>query len=445
MALEQQSNIRRDSFGQEEITHTGNLLRELWKSVSQASFEEWIRGTLILVQQKKVLFLEMYGGSELEETEESEVCEVRKTSGKGNNTASELLQLWKIGASGNPPQGFEPSEQLTRELSAVMQEMSRQTAPSDTFMFCLWEASKEEGLLRESLQSVFESRKTRQEAAGSAGTGTKTTSRINCQPDGISGTVSSKWAKGTGGPARDEHYNLVCQEETTVDFGRTSDRIRINADKAATIQAGGGGGGAKTGLYLLPVSITEPTYAIRTAQTSSNGWGITEELSYTLDLAGGQAVAQPIAFNGRQSHISPGVFAGTLDTGHPQAQCVAYPDPANTLLAKSNLSYRGDVDTVVAVDVRNLNETKELSGTLQSKSGGGYSLNYQNPVRIGYRVRRLTPVECLRLMGFPDWWLDIEGGSDSAKYKATGNSVAIPCVEFVFSQIVKVLERTEQR
>ena len=189
----------------------------------------------------------------------------------------------------------------------------------------------------------------------------------------------------------------------------------------------------------VPV-IAKPTYAIRTAQTGSNGWGITEETSYTLDLASGQAVAQPIAFNGRQDPVS-GSVTGALDTCRPQAQCVAYPDPANTLLAKSNLSYRGDVDTVVAVDVRNLNESEELSGTLQSKNSGGYSLNYQNPVRIGHRVRRLTPIECLRLQGMPDDWLDIEGASDSAKYKSVGNGVAKPCPDFIFSQIVKVLRR----
>ena len=33
---------------------------------------------------------------------------------------------------------------------------------------------------------------------------------INCRPDGITGTVSKKWSKGTGGPAGDEHYNLIC-------------------------------------------------------------------------------------------------------------------------------------------------------------------------------------------------------------------------------------------
>jgi len=62
-----------------------------------------------------------------------------------------------------------------------------------------------------------------------------------------------------------------------------------------------------------------------------------------------------------------------------------------------------------------------------------------NLVGNGYAIRRLTPTECLRLQGFPDWWLDIEGASDTAKYKALGNSVAIPCVDFIMSRIAEVL------
>ncbi len=46
-------------------------------------------------------------------------------------------------------------------------------------------------------------------------------------------------------------------------------------------------------------------------------------------------------------------------------------------------------------------------------------------------IRRLTPLECERLQGFPDGWTDIPGASDSARYKALGNSVAIPCVEYL--------------
>ena len=60
-------------------------------------------------------------------------------------------------------------------------------------------------------------------------------------------------------------------------------------------------------------------------------------------------------------------------------------------------------------------------------------------------IRRLTPLECERLQGFPDGWTDIPGASDSARYKALGNSVAIPCVDFVLSGIAYFLRRREDR
>ena len=54
-------------------------------------------------------------------------------------------------------------------------------------------------------------------------------------------------------------------------------------------------------------------------------------------------------------------------------------------------------------------------------------------------IRRLTPLECERLQGFPDGWTDIPSASDSARYKALGNSVAIPCVEYVMAGIAAAL------
>lgn len=45
--------------------------------------------------------------------------------------------------------------------------------------------------------------------------------------------------------------------------------------------------------------------------------------------------------------------------------------------------------------------------------------------RIG-KVRRLTPLECERLQGYPDGWTDIPGATDSKRYKALGNSLALP-------------------
>ena len=55
-------------------------------------------------------------------------------------------------------------------------------------------------------------------------------------------------------------------------------------------------------------------------------------------------------------------------------------------------------------------------------------------------IRRLTPLECERLQGFPDGWTDIPGASDSARYKALGNSVAIPCVDFVMQCLVQAIQ-----
>jgi len=52
-------------------------------------------------------------------------------------------------------------------------------------------------------------------------------------------------------------------------------------------------------------------------------------------------------------------------------------------------------------------------------------------------VRRLTPVECERLQGFPDDWT--AGQSDSSRYKQMGNAVAVPVVEWVISNICDIV------
>ncbi len=59
-------------------------------------------------------------------------------------------------------------------------------------------------------------------------------------------------------------------------------------------------------------------------------------------------------------------------------------------------------------------------------------------------IRRLTPLECERLQGFPDGWTLTETASDSARYKALGNSVAIPCVVYVLHGIALAAEKERQ-
>ena len=111
-------------------------------------------------------------------------------------------------------------------------------------------------------------------------------------------------------------------------------------------------------------------------------------------------------------------------------------DVASGLKARD---YKDATDLVVAcagVDCRNATEYPELNGTIQAKANGGFSANCNQIVRVRYIVRRLTPLECCRLQGFPDWWEDGVEGSDSARYKMWGNGVALPCVFFVLAGIV---------
>ena len=105
---------------------------------------------------------------------------------------------------------------------------------------------------------------------------------------------------------------------------------------------------------------------------------------------------------------------------------------------------QGGIAIVSAVDCRNLRETVELRGTLQAKNKSvGYPLNYQNPARIGFRVRRLTPLEAERLMGFAEFWTecghDGKPISDTKRYSMLGNSVAVPCVAYIMQGIRDVM------
>ena len=103
------------------------------------------------------------------------------------------------------------------------------------------------------------------------------------------------------------------------------------------------------------------------------------------------------------------------------------------------------------LDCRNGRENAELSGTLQAKENGGYSYNCTHPIRQAMTVRRLTPLECERFQGFPDGWTDIGEWTDSkgkkrqttdtARYKALGNSIALPFWFWLLRRISAQYER----
>ena len=109
-------------------------------------------------------------------------------------------------------------------------------------------------------------------------------------------------------------------------------------------------------------------------------------------------------------------------------------------------------EVIAAVDCRNCTENSDINGTLQSHPNGGLaSVNLNNVVRVKYIVRRLTPLECERLQGYPDGWTDIgdwvdskgkvHKTSDAARYKALGNSIAIPPWKWVLKRLCACYER----
>lgn len=59
--------------------------------------------------------------------------------------------------------------------------------------------------------------------------------------------------------------------------------------------------------------------------------------------------------------------------------------------------------------------------------------------KVEVDLRRLTPTECGRLQGMPDWWCEDVPHSDSAEYKMWGNGMALPCVLYVMENVVSVL------
>ena len=161
-----------------------------------------------------------------------------------------------------------------------------------------------------------------------------------------------------------------------------------------------------------------------------------------------------------------GDVAGTLDASYykgggmrsgVERDVVAYWDgsqtcgtlTANNAGGNQRMPDKDNFNCVVqAVDCRNCSED-DVNCALQSNMA--HSLNGNNVVRARYIVRRLTPMECERLQGYPDGWTDIgeytnsKGkkckASDASRYKALGNSIALPSWKWVLKRICGCYER----
>ena len=78
---------------------------------------------------------------------------------------------------------------------------------------------------------------------------------------------------------------------------------------------------------------------------------------------------------------------------------------------------------------------QETTGPLTASDSKGPNAQYVSSDKLVVEspllIRRLTTRECERLQGFPDDWTALPGAADSPRYRALGNSVAIPCVEYL--------------
>jgi DNA (cytosine-5)-methyltransferase 1 len=137
----------------------------------------------------------------------------------------------------------------------------------------------------------------------------------------------------------------------------------------------------------------------------------------TLDLNSGNpacnqggvvVVQEALCIGNGQTNQGVSPTCGTLNCMHDSQAVIVSPDIAHTLKAKANCDYRADSETYIAQ----------------------YGI-----------ARRLTPLECERLQGFPDGWTDIgdwvdskgkrRKAADTPRYKALGNAIALPFWEWL--------------
>jgi DNA (cytosine-5)-methyltransferase 1 len=193
---------------------------------------------------------------------------------------------------------------------------------------------------------------------------------------------------------------------------------------------------------------------------SSNGDGWNEDVSFTLNRLDVHGVTQPISFDMAQitskvngTRVEPNLPVSTLAKGSQMhvALSVYENHPADSRVQEmgevcSTITSRwgtGGGNTpmvsVVGTDLYNGAITGEVAATMtKSMSGTGTGPTAMQAMA----VRRLLPRECERLQGFPDDYTDIKPNgkqtSDGPRYKALGNSMAVPVMAWIGKRIQEV-------
>ena len=199
-----------------------------------------------------------------------------------------------------------------------------------------------------------------------------------------------------------------------------------------------GGHGAPAVLVSPPEPQTV-TIAFKPGQSAAaRSIGANTEIACTLEAGGGgnnkQAVAivtpapEPIAFQSSQSGIRLVETHATLDANNGSRR-------HNGIIETQPIAFHPTQDPISSVGVTHTMGT----GT----TGGAATI----AVAQAYAVRRLTPTECERLQGFPDGWTAIpfrgKPASDGPRYKAIGNSMAVPVMKWIGERIAIVDKATK--
>lgn len=241
-------------------------------------------------------------------------------------------------------------------------------------------------------------------------------------------------ARADGSPCADRGPNIVCSpNQGGCDGGG-------KGDPSPTLTA------VPSGTNQTPaVVVLDMTHACDVIRECGE---LAPSLQARMGTGGNQV---PLTYQQTTGTLSPGAHAGSYNGQDAyNDMLVVSSEISPTLRARGNDPCREDMAAYIAsVDCRNFCEGGETNGTLQAKSSGGISYNLQNTVRTGMIVRRLTPMECERLQGFPDGWTDIgdytdrtgkkRKTSDSARYKALGNSIALPFWRWMLGRMAAYL------
>jgi DNA (cytosine-5)-methyltransferase 1 len=219
--------------------------------------------------------------------------------------------------------------------------------------------------------------------------------------------------------------------------------------------------------YTGPHTVS-PTISARCGTGGNNLPLVSQPKAFSLDGAESNSMKSPNPFSGcRETEL-----ARTIDTTNPdpsknqggiaivqETYCIVGNiidrqdhNGGNGIGVQTDISYTVTTTDRHAVYRRQEENTEESSyqqtvGALCRGDEKGVGNQYVSQdkciVERKQLIRRLTPLECERLQGFPDYWTDIPSASDSARYKALGNSVAIPCVEHVLRGIAYFLRKSK--